>query len=220
MVFTSSARNEVRCAEVLEKGNGSKLLFSSKIQCNICEGTMKQLTGKIRLLKPSRKKLAQVAEKEAGFGFRGEIGMTGPEIERYLSVFRNALNENGSTNKYSDKSVGYPWCCAFVYFCCLKAGFSFLPKQIPSFRFTLAAVPAWQHWASVKGIFHECKENAEIGDIALFNRVYCNKPLDHIGIITKISPDGIISAEGNNDNRTGLFHRDLDCMAGFVRLPE
>ena len=101
------------------------------------------------LLKPSRKKLAQVAENEAKLGFCGEIGMAGPEIERYLSLFRDALNLHGSTDEYSDKSVGYHWCGAFVYFCCLKTGYTIPPKPIPSFRYTLAAVPAWNHWASV-----------------------------------------------------------------------
>ena len=178
------------------------------------------LTRKALLLKPSRAKLVQVAKREAKSEFRGETGMVGSEIERYLSVFRDALNLNGSTDKFSDKNVGYHWCGAFVYYCCLEAGFSISPKPIPSFRYTLAAVPAWHHWASVNGIFHSGKKNAEIGDIALFNCVYDNNPLDHIGIVTDVCLDSILSAEGNNNNRTGLFYRSYDCIAGFVRLPE
>ncbi len=177
-------------------------------------------SNEVELSKPSRKKLAQVAIREAGLGFSGERGMAGPEIERYLSVFRDALNLNGSTDEYSDESVGYHWCGAFAYYCCLKAGFTIPPKPIPSFRYTLAAVPAWHHLASVAGMLHECKDNAEIGDIALYNCVYNNTPLDHIGIIADVSSKGILSAEGNNDNRTGLFHRNYDCIAGFVRLSE
>ena len=177
-------------------------------------------SNKALLSKPSRKKLAQVAEREAKLGLRGEAGMAGPEIERYLSVFREALNLNGSTDEYSDPSVGYHWCGAFVYYCCLKAGFAISPKPIPSFRYTLAAAPAWHHWASVEGLFYGCKEVAEIGDIVLYNCVYENKPLDHIGIVIEVFSDGILSAEGNKNNRTGLFHRSYDCIAGFVRLPE
>lgn len=164
--------------------------------------------------------LAKIAKSEAKSGFRGERDMAGPEIERYLSVFRDALNLNGSTNEYSDKSVGYHWCGAFVYYCCSKAGFTIPTKPISSFRYTLAAVPAWQHWASATGIFHECKEKAEVGDIVIYNRVYDNKPLDHMGIITEVCVNGILSAEGNSNNRTGIFYRNYDCIEGFVRLPE
>ena len=69
-------------------------------------------------------------------------------------------------------------------------------------------------------MLHEGEDNAEIGDIALYNCVYNDSPLDHIGITTEVSSDSILSAEGNVDNRTGLFRRSYDCIAGFVRLPE
>jgi hypothetical protein len=178
------------------------------------------ISNKIQLTKPTRKALACVAECEAKAEFRGGTGMAGPEIERYLSVFRDALNLNGSTDKYSDKNAGYHWCGAFVYYCCSKAGFIIPEKPVPSFRYTLAAVPAWHHWANATEIYHEDKRSGQIGDIVIYNCVYDNNPLDHIGIVTKVFETGIMSAEGNNDNRTGLFHRSYDFIAGFVRLPE
>jgi hypothetical protein len=173
-----------------------------------------------KLLKSLRKKLAQIAESEAKLKNRGNAEMAGPDIEHYLSVFRDALNKNGATNKYSDTSVGYHWCGAFVYYCCLKAGYNIPPKPISSFRYTLAAVPAWHHWAFAEGIFHESQENGEIGDIVLFNYVYENKPLDHIGIVIEVYSDSISSAEGNNNNQTGLFQRSFDNIAGFIKLPD
>ncbi len=178
------------------------------------------IADKTQLTRPTRKALARVAECEAKAGYRGEMGLTGPEIERYLSVFRDALNLNGSTNKYSDKNIGYHWCGAFVYYCCLKAGFMIPEKPVPSFRYTLAAVSAWHNWATTTDIFHEDTQRAQIGDIVIYNHVYDNNPLDHIGIVTEVFESDIMSAEGNNDNRTGLFHRGYECIAGFLRLPE
>ncbi len=177
-------------------------------------------SNKIQLLGPTRNRLAQIARKEAESGFRGEKEMAGPEIERYLSVFRQALNLNGSTDQYSDKRMGYDWCGAFVYYCCLKAGFNIAAKPIPTYRYTLAAVPAWQNWAYIKRIYIEHGKNAEIGDIVLYNNVYNDVPLDHMGIVIEVSVNSILSAEGNNDNRTGLFNRSYERIAGYVRLPK
>jgi len=168
----------------------------------------------------SRDELARVAREEALLGLRGGVGMAGPEIERYLSVFRDALNLNGATDRYSDPSVGYHWCGAFVYYCCLQAGFPVSAKPVPSYRYTLAAVPAWHHWATATNIFHPSPDAGQLGDIALYNHVYDNNPLDHIGIVVETSPDAVLSAEGNNNNQTCLFPRPHDCIAGFVRLPE
>ena len=44
--------------------------------------------------------------------------------------------------------------------------------------------------------------------------------LDHIGVVIGTTPGGVLSAEGNNSNRTGVFPRSVSVIAGFVRLPE
>jgi hypothetical protein len=165
--------------------------------------------------------LAQVARREATLGLAGNAQMAGPAIERYLSVLREALNLNASTNKYSDPAVGFDWCGAFVYYCCLEAGFRFPPKPVPTYRYTLGAVPAWHHWAVTSGFFHPTGSTPPSpGDIALFNRVYDDHPLDHIGIVLEVTADGVQTAEGNNANRTGIFSRPFEVIEGFVRLPE
>lgn len=69
--------------------------------------------------------LAKVALQEGQLKLRGDENKAGLEIEKYLNVFRNAFNRIDSTTKYSDKTIGFDWCCAFVYYCCLQAGFSF-----------------------------------------------------------------------------------------------
>jgi len=165
--------------------------------------------------------LATIARSEAEQQRAGDSYMAGPGIEPYLSVLRDALNRNGSTEIYSDTTRGFNWCCAFVYYCCLKAGFRFPPKPIETYRYTLGAVPAWQHWASSGGFYYPVHTTTpEIGDIALFNHVFDNNPFDHIGIILEVTANGAICAEGNNLNKTGIFNRPFSDIDGYVRVPE
>ena len=167
-----------------------------------------------------RKKLSIFALNEAQKNLRGNDNFAGPQIEPYLSVFRDAMNKNASTNEYSDLKVGYPWCCAFVYYCCLKIGISIPQKPVSNYRYTLAAVPAWKNWAENVGIYYKKGIIPGLGDIALFNNVYCDKPLDHIGIVVEINDSYIISAEGNNksNNQSGLYQRKYEVIDGYVRI--
>src|SRR3954468_11102550 len=131
----------------------------------------------------TRHLLAEIARYEAALGRAGDSNMAGPAIEPYLSTLREALNLNCSSTTYSDLTTGFNWCCAFVYYCCLQAGFRFPPKPIASFRYTLAAVPAWRHWAEAEGVFMPAgTATAAPGDIVLFDRAASRQPLDHIGI--------------------------------------
>jgi hypothetical protein len=92
---------------------------------------------------------------------------------------------------------------------------------VESFRNTLAAVPAWHHWATSQGFFHPVGSiEPEAGDIALFNRVYDANPLDHIGVVLDTGAEGIVSAEGNHSNRTGIFRNSFSVIEGYVRLPD
>jgi hypothetical protein len=169
----------------------------------------------------TRRLLAEVAQREAAQERAGDANMAGPAIEPYLSVLREALNQNGSTTKYSDLATGFNWCCAFVYYCCLQAGFQFPPKPIPGYRYTLGAVPAWHHWAISEGFFHPTTTTEpQVGDIALYNQVFDGQPLDHIGIVVGTVPGGVLTAEGNNSNRTGVFSNAFSAIEGYVRLPE
>lgn len=165
--------------------------------------------------------LAGVAQREACLERAGDAAMAGPPIEPYLAVLRDALNENTASTRFSDPAVGFNWCCAFVYYCCLEAGFRFPPKPVPSYRYTLAAVPAWHRWATTEGFFHlTATTRPELGDIALYNRVFDGNALDHIGIVIGVGPGGVLSAEGNNANRSGIFERAFSVIEGYVRLPE
>jgi hypothetical protein len=73
--------------------------------------------------------LAKVALQEGHLKLRGDENKAGLEIEKYLNVFRETFNRIDNTTKYSDTTIGFDWCCAFVYYCCLQAGYWFWALQ-------------------------------------------------------------------------------------------
>jgi hypothetical protein len=168
--------------------------------------------------------LAEIAREEGAKGLAGDERLAGPAIEKYLSVFRVAFNHNGGTVDYSDLKVGYPWCCAFVYYCCRQAGFVIPPKPIPEHRWTLGVVRVWRDWAvSPDNQFYFAADDPSRkpheGDLVLFNRLLEDRDLDHIGIVVDTLPDAIVTAEGNVHNRSGVFVRPLGPnINGFIRL--
>ena len=169
----------------------------------------------------TRRRLAWVARHEAARELAGDANMAGPAIEPYLSLFRDALNANTATTRYSDTSAGFSWCCAFVFYCCRHAGFVIAPKPVQAHRWTLAAVPAWRNWAESDGTFLLGSSTVpEIGDIAIFNCADIGRPMDHMGIVVATDHGHFESAEGNNANRTGVFRRQPDMVEGYVRLRE
>lgn len=171
-----------------------------------------------------REALARIAREEGRLALEGNANLAGEAIEKYLAVFREAFNKNGGYTKYSDLRVGYPWCAAFVYYCCLRAGFTFPPKPVPEHRWTLGAAPAWYEWAILpENDFYfqtsDPNRNPQPGDIILFNRLIEDKELDHVGIVIDVAGNSLTTAEGNVYNKTGIFERSLENnVNGFIRL--
>ncbi|MBW4660363.1 MAG: CHAP domain-containing protein [Drouetiella hepatica Uher 2000/2452] len=176
------------------------------------------------LYEEKRVLLAKVALREGELERRGNENKAGLEIEKYLSTFRDAFNKIDRTAKYSDKTIGFDWCCAFVYYCCLQAGFSFPVKPTESHRSTLGVVRVWYDWANLpENQFYHAANGVSAkpapGDIVLFDRLLENVDLDHIGVVVGIEPEGIATAEGNFRNKTGIFYRPFDeHINGYIRL--
>jgi hypothetical protein len=168
--------------------------------------------------------LAQIAYQEGSLQRQGDENKAGEAIEPYLSVFRAVFNTIDRTTKHSDKTIGFDWCCAFVYYCCLQAGFSPPIQPFPDRRSTLGFVSLWYEWANLpENQFYYSAErsdfNPETGDIVLFDRLLENVVLDHIGIVVEVRSREILTAEGNVNNRSGIFNRPLDQhINGFIRL--
>ena len=174
--------------------------------------------------KRKRLVLARIAAEEGRLALPGNENLCGEAIEKYLAVFRAAFNQNGKYTKYADTRIGYPWCCAFVYYCCLQAGFTFPPKPIPEHRWTLGAVPVWYDWAILpENDFYfpadDDRRHPEDGDIVLFSHLMEDKDLDHIGIAVSVGAKVLTTAEGNFHNRSGIFERPrASNIKGFIRL--
>jgi len=165
--------------------------------------------------------LASIARAEAELEPAGDANQAGPEIEKYLSPFRETMNRRAGTQQYSDLSVGYAWCGAFVYYCCLKAGFQLKPEPPECVDGSLAAVSTWREWASLPRNHLLLAPGAvpEVGDIVLFDGLLQEGPLDHLGVVVGVGPDSMTTAEGNVHNRAGVFARRLDShINSYVRL--
>ena len=166
--------------------------------------------------------LAKIAFDEASLELAGKQKNTGPDIEKYLSVFRKPMNINGNTDQYSNLNQGYSWCCAFVYYCCLQAGFNIDPKPIKDHRWTLAAVRTWFDWANLEKTFYHVTDSlfhASPGDLVLFDHLLEKCELDHIGIVTQVNKNDLVCAEGAVNNRSGNFLRPInEHVRGFIRL--
>jgi hypothetical protein len=171
-----------------------------------------------------RQALARIARHEGSLAVTGNAHLAGDAIEKYLAVFRDAFNSNGNYTKYTDRRIGYPWCCAFVYYCCLRAGFTFPPKPITEHRWTLGAVPAWYDWAILpQNNFYfaadDRQKTPQPGDIVLFDHLIEDRDLDHIGIIVAVKGSVVVTAEGNVYNKSGVFERPLGLKTnGYIRL--
>lgn len=124
---------------------------------------------------------------------------------------------------------GYPalksgWCAAFVYHCCMKAGF-LLPIKFPfpvSCRF--AGVVAWIEWAKLsENRFYYSREDKyfepQRGDIVVFDNIFNNGLYDHVGIVLNNKNGVLETAEGNVNNQSGIFMRERNnTINGFIRI--
>lgn len=141
------------------------------------------------------------------------------EAEKYLSSVRQAVGQAKGR---------FPWCGAFVYWCCKVAGFDF-PAAFPT-GFTAAYVPGWEAWARTNKTWYSSRLrssefNPKAGDIVVFDWNGDSVP-DHIGIVLEY--DGkrtLTTAEGNtspgnnsNGNSTAIRSRDWNVCKGFIRL--
>lgn len=168
-----------------------------------------------------RLRLASIAHAEAEFEPAGDANQAGPQIEKYLSPFREIMNLRADALRYSDLSIGYPWCAAFVYYCCLQAGFRIPPEPSECLCGSFAAVSTWREWASLprNDLLLPPGTVPALGDIVLFDRLLEETPLDHMGVVVGVGAGSMTTAEGNVRNRAGLFTRWLDShINSYVRL--
>lgn len=149
----------------------------------------------------------------------------GPQIEKYLAVFRQPLYEISQKSCFLDLAQGYDWCCAFVYWCCQQAGYEIPIRSSLDSRYTLAAVGNWVVYADDQRIWKDCRIAEYVpfpGDLVVFDKLLSGDLLDHIGIVLSCDFEGRLleTAEGNVRGATGVFKRPMDeTIRGYVCLP-
>lgn len=160
----------------------------------------------------SRIRIANIAEELASKPLIGNEKKCGPDLEPILSYFPR-----------EDKSIGFDWCAAFVYHCCLEAGLN-LPVRYPEpVSRNFAWVEAWLEWGKLYGLYRHASDLLFIpdqGDLIIFDNIVGNGLNDHIGVVLRIEQDKIITAEGNYYNKSGIFQRSRDQINGYIRIDD
>ncbi|MTI70557.1 MAG: CHAP domain-containing protein [Firmicutes bacterium] len=164
-----------------------------------------------------REKLGIIAEREATKCFHGKVMTAESNLHPITELYE----------PWSVDSLDNVWCAAFVYYCCLKAGFN-LPVKYPDERvsFNFAGCGGWLDWASLPEVnFFYSREDLnftpERGDLVIYDYVFCDKEHDHIGIVIENYNNSIRVAEGNINNVSGVMIREKNNhIRGYIRIPE
>lgn len=164
----------------------------------------------------TRAELARVAKELAELPFHGFVDGKEANIRPIVDLFP----------KWSVEEADRLWCAAFVYYCCVHAGFDFpcLPEGTTC---SLAGCSAWEEFAMSDSRIEYHRGDAsflpEAGDIVLYDRVFCDEEHDHIGVVLEVGSDSLIAAEGNifGRNTSGIVTRPLDeHIRAYIRIPD
>ena len=163
----------------------------------------------------TREKLAVVAKEIALTPFHGYVDGMESNLEPLVRPFP----------KWNVKEADGLWCSAFVYYCCMQAGFDFPYYPAECKHCHLAGCYGWEEFA--KGDqrleYHKASDGfvPEAGDIVIYDRVFMDCEHDHIGIVLEKRESSIIAAEGNVNNRSIIIERPLDeHIRAYIRIPE
>lgn len=178
---------------------------------------------KVSECKPPDKPVGAVEDKRAKLADIGEelasediVGL--PEDPRFCTICRYWPGKD-VINRFN----GY-WCAAFVYHCCMEAGFV-LPMRHPLVSCRFPAVKAWLDWARLPetGFFHGVDDVSFMpgrGDLVVYDGLLSDGPHDHIGIVLSCNGGTMLVAEGNGDaNRSIVVRRSRrEKVSGFIRI--
>ncbi|MEC0091984.1 CHAP domain-containing protein [Paenibacillus macquariensis] len=156
--------------------------------------------------------LAEIAEELALRPLIGNKDKCGPDLEPILSYFPR-----------DNPSIGFDWCAAFVYHCCIEAGVKLPVRYSEPVSRNFAWVEAWLEWGQLFGFYHPVSDMSFVpgqGDLIIFDNILGNGPNDHIGVVLRTEQNKIITAEGNFYNKSGIFERTQDQINGYIRIDE
>ena len=161
----------------------------------------------------NKAKLAETARAEAQRTWHGAVVGLKSNLQPIIEPFPG----------WRKKEAESLWCAAFVYYCCIAAGYRFPVRPKECAPCNLAGCVAWEEWAKkdprIGWLPSSCLPQP--GDIVIFDRVFENKPHDHMGIVIEVRENSLLTAEGNLGNVSGLVERPRDKhIRGYVSLPE
>lgn len=164
---------------------------------------------------PTGKKLAKVAEQMARKPFHGFADGSASNLAPIIALFP----------KWSIAEADGLWCAAFVYYCCVEAGFAIPYSPGQCVTCSLAGCGGWEEFAmgDERIGYHRPGEAVapEAGDIVLYDRVFCNRQHDHMGILLDVKENAILAAEGNVENVSRLVQRPRDGhIRAYIRIPD
>ena len=144
--------------------------------------------------------IAAIATRELGVAEQPPGSNDGPRIAQY----RTATAGSG---------VG-PWCAYFTSWVAGQAGVPVGPNGQG-----IGYVPTVKAWAEQTGRYIPAgSAPPQVGDLVVFDR-QGDGVLDHIGVVTGITPDGgIRTVEGNSSDRVSARSYGPGGYAGLVRL--
>lgn len=164
----------------------------------------------------TRQHLAEVARKQAQLPFHGYIEKKESNLEPIIKHFP----------KWNIVDADKLWCAAFVYYCCIEAGFDIPYSPDECITCSLAGCGGWEEFALGDSRIEYYKRSEgfvpETGDIVLYDRVFIDREHDHIGVVVEVKNGAIIAAEGNisNTNMSGIIERPLDeHIRAYIRIP-
>lgn len=165
--------------------------------------------------KATRKHLAEVAKDLALTPFHGVAEGRASNLAPIVEPFP----------AWSVPEADGLWCAAFVYYCCGEAGFDFPIRPKGCRTCHLAGCIAWEEWAmgDPRIEYHADREGfmPAAGDIVLYDRVFEDRPHDHMGIVLEDRGHTLLVAEGNVNNVSAIIERPLDeHIRGYIRIPD
>ena len=167
-------------------------------------------------MKTKRQRLVKIAETLALKPFHGNVMGLRSNIKPLTDHF-----PDGHRKEFEGK-----WCAAFVYHCCIQAGFK-IPYRYPSKKFgAFAGVRAWLNWAKLReNQFYYSSQNRNFspqsGDIVIYDNIFDPGPHDHIGIILAVDSHNLRVAEGNVNNFSMVITRKRNShVRGYIRIPD
>ena len=163
----------------------------------------------------TRQKLAAVAREKALKPFHGYLEGQGSNLAPVIRHFP----------KWTLKDADKLWCAAFVYYCCIEAGFVIPYRPDECITCHLAGCLGWEEYAvrDARIAYHR-REAAfwpGAGNIVLYDRFFIGQEHDHIGIVLEAENGVLAAAEGNVGNKSGIIYRPIDGhIRAYIRIPD